>query len=197
VKKSGTVLGPARASAFAALLLLAACARKSEPLPIYSQIPAFALTAEDGAEFRSAERLGGKIWVADFIFTTCTGPCPRMSRQMKQVHDKLAESGAGDVRLVSFTVDPKNDTPPALAAYARRYGADPARWSFLTGSVDTLHSLKREAFKLGSVDGSNDHSTRFVLVDRQGRARKFYGTLDASPVTELLADIAALRKEPS
>jgi protein SCO1 len=177
------------------LVLLAACARRSEPLPAYSQIPAFALTAEDGAEFRSAEQLAGKIWVADFIFTTCSGPCPRMSRQMKQVHDKVAQFD--DVRLVSFTVDPKNDTPSALAAYARRYGADPARWSFLTGDMDTLHALKRNAFKLGNVDGSNDHSTRFVLVDRQGRVRKFYGTLDASPVTELLADIEVLRKEPT
>jgi protein SCO1/2 len=174
-------------------ILLVSCARNSEPLPVVSQIPPFTLTAEDGGEFRSADRLAGKIWVADFIFTTCTGPCPRMSRQMKQVHDKLAASA--DVHFVSFTVDPKNDTPWALAAYARRYGADPARWSFLTGNIETLHALKREAFKLGSVDGSTDHSTRFVLVDRRGRVRKFYGTLDASPVTELLADIGRLRNE--
>lgn len=183
---------------FSAFGLLAACTRHSEPLPVYSQIPAFTLTAEDGAEFRSADRLAGKIWVADFIFTTCTGPCPRMSRQMKQVHDKLAETGAADeVRLISFTVDPGNDTPSALAAYARRYGADAARWSFLTGDIATLHALKSDAFKLGNVDGSTGHSTRFVLIDRRGRVRKFYGTLDASPITELLADIAALRKEPS
>ncbi|MEP7367657.1 MAG: SCO family protein, partial [Acidobacteriota bacterium] len=92
---------------------LAACARPPEPLPVYQSIPAFQLTAQDGRAFLSAAELSGHVWVADFIFTTCTGPCPRMSRQMKQVAE--ATHTFPNVRYVSFTVDPRNDTPEVLA----------------------------------------------------------------------------------
>jgi len=178
----------------AALLyaLLAACAPQ-EPLPIHYSIPAFELTAQDGRKFSSQSELQDKIWVADFIFTTCTGPCPRMSRQMKQVHE--ATSDLANLRYVTFTVDPKNDTPEVLAAYAKRYAADTSRWSFLTGSQEDLHRLKLEAFKLGSVDGSLNHSTRFVLVDRKSRIRGFYGTTGEDGIPQLLRDLKQLANE--
>ena len=80
------------------------------------------------------------------------------------------------VKLVSFTVDPKHDTPAVLAAYATRYHAEPGRWFFLTGEQAALETLCRNGFKLGDVDGSLVHSTRFVLVDRHSRVRGFYST---------------------
>src|SRR5262249_40475936 len=150
----------------AGLLLLAGCQRAREPLPIMQTVPQFALTATDGTEFRS-DSLRGQVWVADFIYTTCTGPCPRMTSQMRHVQEAVAP--VSNVKLVSFTVDPEHDTPEVLAQYAKRQKADPARWVFLTGPRDTLQKLCREAFLLGNVDGSLDHSTRFVLVDREGR----------------------------
>jgi len=184
-----------RRALLTAPLLLAACSRTPEPLPVYQSIPAFQLTAQDGRPFSSAAELSGHIWVADFIFTTCTGPCPRMSRLMKQVAE--ATRTLPNVRYVSFTVDPRNDTPEALAAYAKRYAADTTRWSFLTGSTEALNALKREGFKLGNVDGSLNHSTRFVLVDARGHIRGFYGTADDSDIPNLIAGIQQLATEPA
>ncbi|MEZ5399823.1 MAG: SCO family protein [Bryobacteraceae bacterium] len=177
------------------VVLAVSCSGPSEPLKVYNDVPAFTLTAEDGSEFRSADKLAGKVWVADFIFTTCTGPCPRMSQQMKRVQDRL--EGEAGVRFVSFTVDPVNDTPPALAAYARRYGADPARWTFLTGEMAALHDLARNAFKLSNVDASLNHATRFVLVDGAGRIRGYYGSSDPDVVGAIARDAKRLVAEPA
>ena len=171
--------------------ILAAC-RPQPPLPVYGQIPPFQLTAESG-EPMDSRALAGRVWVADFIFTTCTGPCPRMSTLMRQVQS--ATASLPGVRLVSFTVDPERDTPPVLAAYARRYQAKPERWNFLTGPRETLHHLKREAFKLGDVDGSLNHSTRLVLIDGRGRIRGYYGTDEDSPVWRLSTDVKRIVKE--
>jgi protein SCO1 len=171
------------------LVPLASC-RKGPPLPVYWQIPAFHLTSQSGQAFDS-KSLEGKIWVADFIYTTCPGPCPRMSSQMRGVQSAVA--GMPGVKLVSFTVDPKNDTPAVLAAYATRYRAEPGRWFFLTGERTALETLCRNGFKLGDVDGTLVHSTRFVLIDRHGRVRGFYSTAeDDRAVPKLLHDIRAL-----
>jgi protein SCO1/2 len=182
---------------FAPLLALLAafpaCTGRREPLPIFNTVPAFHLTSQTGEAFNSDMALKGKVWIADFIFTTCTGPCPRMTSQMKRVQKDL--SRLDDVRLVSFTVDPENDTPAALSEYAKRYAADPARWFFLTGEKATLHKLNREAFLLGNVDGSLDHSTRFILIDRAGRVRKYYHTNDGDFVPELARDVRLLLAE--
>ena len=172
-------------------LILAGCAPE-KPLPIYGQVAPFELTAETGQPFES-KALDGKVWVADFIFTTCQGPCPRMSSLMRQVQSL----SSAEVKLVSFTVDPDNDTPEALAAYAVRYKAEPSRWSFLTGSRASLDHLKREQFKLGNVDGSLNHSTRLVLLDRQSRIRGYYGTSEDDPVQQIVRDIKRVLAEES
>jgi protein SCO1/2 len=93
-----------------------------------------------------------------------------MTQRLKHVQQATPAS----VRLVSFTVDPARDTPPVLTAYAARFGAQPDRWTFLTGDPATLNMLDRDAFKLGSLDATFDHSTRFVLIDQQGRIRAYY-----------------------
>jgi protein SCO1/2 len=175
--------------------VLAGCARMSDPLPAFNTVPDFQLVSQSGERFDSQTELRGKLWIADFIFTTCTGPCPRMSSQMKRVQREM--NAFPEVRLVSFTVDPENDTPTALAEYARRYAADPARWHFLTGDKQTLHKLNREAFMLGNVDGSLDHSTRFILIDRAGRVRKYYHTNEGDFVPELVRDVRGLLREPA
>lgn len=155
-------------------------------------VPPFTLTDQSGAEFSSA-KLKGKVWVANFIFTNCTGPCPRMTGQMKQVQN--AVYALPDVRLISFTVDPVRDTPEVLAGYARRNKAGTGQWSFLTGAQETLHELKRNAFLLGSVTGQLDHSTRFAVVDRQGRIRAFYDTTEDGAIQRVIRDVRALRGE--
>ncbi|HXN45665.1 MAG TPA: DUF420 domain-containing protein [Bryobacteraceae bacterium] len=173
----------------AALLLgLAGCARH-ETMPVYGRVPAFVLTSQTGATFDS-KTLEGKIWVADFFFTTCMGPCPRMSAQMHSVQKRNAD--LKDVRLVSFSVDPQHDTPPVLEAYAKRFRADPTRWYLLTGSPATLNTLDRDAFKMGSVDGTFQHSTLFALVDRQGFIRGYFHTEEGETLDPLMAAIRVL-----
>ncbi|MBI3684633.1 MAG: SCO family protein [Acidobacteria bacterium] len=176
----------------AAVVLLAACSGKPTALEILGSVPAFTLQAHTGAVFASDAELRGRVWVADFIFTNCTGPCPRMTSQMRQVQS--ATKDLPELRLVTFTVDPARDTAEALAAYARRQQAD-ERWYFLTGPQETLHHLKRYAFLLGSIDGQLNHSTRFVLVDRRSRIRAYYDTSEPASIQRLIADIRRLEKE--
>lgn len=176
-------------AALALTALLAAGCSAAPDLPSYGVVPDFQLTDQLGRLFRSAEKLSGNVWVANFIFTNCPGPCPRMSSQFRDLH--RASAGAG-VRFVSFTIDPRRDTPEVLAAYGRRWGADPDRWFFLTGAQADLHRLSRNVFLLGNVDGTLEHSTRFVLVDRHSRIRGFYDTSDKENIQKLSRDLDRL-----
>ncbi|MFN9956592.1 MAG: SCO family protein, partial [bacterium] len=97
-------------------------------------MPEFSLTDQADQPFAGG-RLTGKICVANFMFTSCAATCPRQSTVLQRLQRETA------VDLVSFTVDVKRDTPALLAAYARRFGADPARWHFLTGPEQELHRL--------------------------------------------------------
>ena len=182
-----------KASFILVCLVLAGCVRRA-PLPVFGHVPDFKLTSQSGELF-DGKSLDGKIWVADFIYTHCPGPCPRMSSQMRRVQN--AVTAIPDVRLVSFSVDPERDTPPVLAEYARRYQAQPGRWFFLTGDRKILDSLDRHAFMLGNVDGSMQHSTRFVLIDRHGRVRGYYGTSEDDPTVRLIVDIRRLARDNS
>lgn len=170
-------------------VFLIGCSRE-QPLPVLGQVPAFELTNQQGQKFeRSA--LDGHVWVADFIYTNCEGPCPRMSSHMHELQGKVD----GSVKLVSFTVDPDRDKPGVLEEYGKKFGADDSHWTFLTGDTGTLNSLDRDAFKLGSLSGAMDHSTRFVLVDQKGRIRGYYGLSDGDPAERLAKDAARLEKE--
>jgi protein SCO1/2 len=157
-------------------------------------VPAFHLTAQSGQPFDS-QSLAGHVWVADFIYTTCPGPCPMMSSRMNRVQASTA--GAPDVKLVSFTVDPEDDTPPVLAEYGKHFKADPARWFFLTGDRAVLNDLGLHAFHLNSVDGSLIHSTRFTLVDRQSRIRGYYSSEEDGFLPKLVHDLRQLEAETS
>lgn len=180
------------ASACSAALILAGCQR-TPPLPVLGTVPAFTLTAQDGSVFNSTV-LAGKVWVADFIFTNCTGPCPRMTSQMRKV--QKAYEGNSDLKFLSITVDPARDTPEQLAAYATNFHADHGQWTFLTGPVPVLHHLSRNVFMLGDVDGKNfDHSTRFMLVDRKARIRGSYITSESESIPRLISDIRVLLEE--
>lgn len=163
-------------------------------LPVLGQIPGFQLTSQDGKAFDS-RALAGKIWVVDFFFTTCPGPCPLMNERMHQIQTKTDD--LSDVRLVSFTVDPAHDTPPVLAAYSKHFLAQSGRWYFLTGPQSRLNNLGLNVFHLNRVDGSLNHSTRFTLVDRRGRIRGYYRFSDDNFPKQLLADVRRLERERS
>jgi protein SCO1 len=171
--------------------LLCSCARSTSALPVFYDVSEFQLTAQNGQPF-SSRVLAGKIWLADFIYTTCPGPCPRMTSQMRELQDAIP-----DVDLISFTVDPAHDTPAVLAGYAQAHHADSARWHFLTGPEASLQTLDRDVFKLGDLDASLEHSTRFVLVDRRARIRGYYDTSEPDAVAKIIDAVHALAGERS
>jgi protein SCO1/2 len=181
-----------RGTGILACVLLSACA--THRLPVLGEVPDFQLTSQTGGTV-DRHSLLGHVWVADFIFTTCPGPCPMMSSRMRQV--QTATDATPDVRLVSFTVDPAHDTPPVLAAYAKHFLAQPERWHFLTGPQSTLNHLGLDGFHLNRVDGSLDHSTRFVLVDRAARIRGYYSFTDDGFLKALQRDLDHLEREKS
>ncbi|MEQ1949287.1 MAG: SCO family protein [Bryobacteraceae bacterium] len=171
---------------------LTGCAKKPE-LPNYGAIPDFQLTDQTGAAFPSAA-LKGKVWVADFIFTNCPGPCPMMSSKMNKIQKELASNDGA--RLVSFSIDPLRDTPPVLAEYATHFEAQPGRWFFLTGSVAALNNLSKDAFHFGEIDGKNlEHSVRLALVDQSAQIRGFYVSTEQDVVPNLVADARRLLEE--
>jgi protein SCO1/2/putative membrane protein len=151
---------------------------------------AFALVERSGRRVTDAD-FGDGPWVASFIFTRCPLSCPRISSVMKGLQGKLVGSG---VRLVSISVDPGHDTPELLADYARRFGADPERWWFLTGPEAAVHELVKGRFKLGlEATSSGDqqtgaeafvHSDRLALVNR-GKVVGFFDSTDPKAIDTL------------
>lgn len=170
-------------------------ARGSEgQLQIYKELPPFQLENRDGRPIGSAE-LTGKPFIADFMFTSCPGVCPVLSKRMGELAREL---DLAKVNLVSFTVDPDTDHPPVLEAYAQKLQAPP-QWYFLTGAKAAIHSLIREGFLL-VVDDSNQqqtgdpilHSNKFVLVDGAGRIRGYYNAFEPTELEQLRRDLGRL-----
>jgi protein SCO1/2 len=162
----------------------------------YGTVPSFQFTNQNGAPFGSAQ-LAGKIWIGDFIYTTCPGPCPMISGRMSELQKPLEKT---DVHLVSFSVDPDKDTPEVLHRYAESLQAERGRWDFLTGPKSEIYKLSHDGFKLAISDGSDQqrlpvHSTRIVLVDRHGQIRGYYDAAEADAITKLLADTNHLLRE--
>ena len=162
----------------------------------YGTVPSFQLVNQNGEPFGSAQ-LAGKIWIADFIYTTCPGPCPMISSRMSELQKPLEKT---NVHLVSFSVDPDKDTPQVLRSYAEKWQAEPGRWDFLTGPKSAIYKLSHDSFKLAVSDGSDAqgipvHSTRMVLVDRHGQIRGYYDATEADAVTKLVADTNHLLRE--
>lgn len=158
---------------------------KAEPeLPVYLQVADFSLTNQLGGA-TSLGSLRGQVWVANIIFTRCPGPCARMTKQMARLQALLPADAP--IKLVSLTTDPEFDTPQVLGDYGRMYGADFARWWFLTGTKDELRRLavnslglttiEKEAASRSSPDDLFIHSTISVLVDQSGRVRATYQVL--------------------
>ncbi|HPF40397.1 MAG TPA: SCO family protein [Phycisphaerae bacterium] len=148
-------------------------------LPVIAQLPDFALTERSGRTI-TLEDLRGRVWIADFIFTTCGGPCPIMTSRLGDFMQTLKEKNIPRVSAVSFTVDPETDTPEVLREYATMKLADDFDWLFLTGSQKALFDLSVRGFMLPaqkSEEGGDhgvDHSPRFILIDQKGRIRGYY-----------------------
>ncbi len=149
------------------------------------------MTDSEGRSFSSA-KLAGKVWIADFIYTSCPAECPRMTSEMHKIQQQVAQDD--DVRLVSISVDPEYDTPARMNEFAHRYGGPTQQWTFLTGSPATVHQVAYQTFHVGDVIGKIEHSTKFVLVDKRCEIRGYYSSSDESDMSKMLNDVAALRK---
>ena len=163
-------------------------------------LPAFDLTERRQAPLRLAD-LRGKVWVADFMYTSCVEICPLQSAEMARLQAAFADHP--DLRLVSISVDPERDTPAVLSAYADKFQADPERWLFATGEPEAVARLAQEGFRLsaasyvagGGADYTFIHSNRFVLVDRQGRIRGYYRSTDPDDLVRLRRDLTVLLRQ--
>ena len=173
----------------------------------FNTIPDFTLTERSGQPFRSAEALRGKVWVANFFFTSCPGPCLAMNARLAEVQEAIRQKN-DEVRLVSFTVYPEQDNPAVLRRYADRFQARPDRWFFLTGDKPTIYDLAHKGFMLGVTDAATGeeklkegefvHSTKLALVDRRGVVRGYFDSTSPEAFQRLLTAIGdVLREQPA
>lgn len=162
------------------------------PLPVLHKVEGPALTGTDGQPL-AWESLKGKVWVTDFIFTTCGSICPTMTKHMAQLWRSYRLMDK--VNFVSISVNPEYDTPEVLKVYAQKNGVHTPEWYFLTGSREDITTLAVRIFKLGSVEEPIFHSSYFVLVDQNGFIRGYYDGLDSKRVGDLFQDIAHVLKE--
>ena len=174
--------------------LAGGCGPRAEPL---WTLPEFAMSAvgSGGATEFGRKDLLGKVWVVDFIYTHCAGPCPLLSTRLAALGKKLPAA----VGLLTVAVDSEGDTPDRLRAYALRYGAEPGRWVFLRGTPEQTYRLLYAGFRLPlSTDPSapderrTAHSTRFVLLDKSGSVRGYYDGLGDSDNAALARDARRL-----
>ena len=177
-------------------------ARPGGPPPVLFEIPDFSLTNQAGLTV-TRDSLRGQVWIADIIFTRCAGPCPEMTRRMAEIQAALPVKAP--VRFVTLTTNPEYDTPSVLQAHARRFGAQPERWHFLTGTKKQIVDLAVGGLKLTALDKDADkqenpndlfiHSILFVVIDKQGRARVVIESDDAAVKLKTLAAVQQLLDE--
>jgi cytochrome oxidase Cu insertion factor (SCO1/SenC/PrrC family) len=178
-------------------------AQSLEGLNEYGPVPEFSLTERNGKTANLAG-LRGKVWIADFIYTTCTDTCPMQSAEMARLQEHW--NNRRDIRLVSFSVDPEQDTPQVLTRYAEHFKADADRWLFLTGNKEQILRLVQEGFRLSATPartgGADEdvilHSPWFVLIDRAAQIRGYYDSRDTEALQRLNKDVVTLlsnRKE--
>ena len=173
--------------------------RVPPPAPVLGSVPSFVMTDQQSKPF-GTDNLRGKVWVADFIFTSCQTMCPLLTQKLAQVVYRSRKLGP-DVHFVSFSVDPERDTPAKLAEYAHSYHADPHKWSFLTGTLDSIQKAVVEGFKIGVdkhkvTDDFWDivHGEHMVVVDRQLRIRGYFDSSEAG-LNDLLAVLGQVTNE--
>lgn len=190
-------------------MLVGCIEQKEEKLPIlgykdvtgtdtvYHTIGNFALVNQDSAVITD-ETLQGKIYVADFFFTSCRTICPIMKTQMHRVYEAIQDDS--DVLLVSHTIDPEHDTVALLHDYANRLGVKSNKWHFLTGKKDSIYYLAQTSYFATAMEAEDEpdgfiHSGAFLLIDKAGRIRGKYDGTKADEVDKLLKDIEVLKKE--
>lgn len=157
-----------------------------EPL---GEIPHFSFTDQSGNTFSSSD-VDGKVYVADFIYTSCEASCPMMTSQLTKVQD--AVSSDEPFRIVSFSLDPENDSVPVLKSFADKFKANDETWHFLTGDKDSIYQLGTDGFMqsvLADTGSMINHTQKLILVDQRSMIRGFYNSMDSIELQLLIRDI--------
>lgn len=192
-------------------LLFTACSftREEKPLPIFGErtvngsdtvyhtIAPFQFVNQDSVLVTN-ETFRGKIYIADFFFTSCRTICPLMKTQMLRAYDSLKEDA--DVLILSHTIDPEYDTVALLRDFANRLGVESSKWNFVTGVKDSIYKIAQTSYFATAMEDSNEpdgfiHSGAFLLIDKQQRIRGKYDGTVAAEVDRMLLDIKKLRRE--
>ena len=163
----------------------------------YHTIADFSFTNQNGKTITQKD-YEGKIYVADFFFTTCGSICPKMTANLFDVQKAIANNPK--VMLLSHTVFPEIDSVPVLKAYAKKYGVDDKKWNLVTGDKKEIYTMARKSYlavKLGKPEQLYDmvHTENFVLVDTKRRVRGFYDGTKKEDIQKLIEDIDFLSKE--
>ncbi len=173
-------------------------------IPPISYVRPFSFTNQDGKTVTEKD-VAGKVYVAEFFFTTCPGICPNMNNNMKLVYEQFKDEK--DFLILAHTSDPDTDSPDQLKHYADSLGVNTTRWVFLTGRKDSLYNTARVSYTLDdpsnnlkSIDDQFIHSQFWALVDKNGDVKKIYDGLKESEVNRMIREIKKLLKkkyEPS
>ncbi|MDQ0184049.1 SCO family protein [Cytobacillus sp. FSL W7-1323] len=178
-------------------IILAACGQSGIENALNYDVGDFNYTNQDNQAVGLSD-LEGKVWIADFIFTSCETVCPPMTYNMSQLQDKVKEEGIENVEFVSFSVDPTVDSPEALKDFANNYEIDFSNWHFLTGyTQEEIESFAVDSFKSLVKKPKNDdqviHQTSIYLVDQNGVVMKDYDGVSDVPYEEIIADIKKIQ----
>lgn len=168
--------------------------KSAKRLPQISAVRPFSLIDQNERTF-DLSRMHGNIWVANFFFTSCKGPCPLMAQKMARLQKEFR--GHARVKLLSISLDPEHDQPEVLRAFGQKYGADFDRWYFVTGDKQRIIRLSMDAFKLPAGDDPNTHSVRFILIGPQGYVRGYYDSSNEDMITDIVRDVQSLLAIPS
>lgn len=164
-------------------------AQSSIDIPVIKEVPSFSFTNQNGEKF-SNNNFRDKVTILNFIFTSCTGPCPLMTSNMQKLYSNF--KGTKEVQFVSITVDPEVDTQERLKLEAEMIGIDNNQWQFLRSDLDEVKKLKRDGFMLFADNLPNGHSIKSILIDNVGNIRKYYDGTDIGSQEILKKDIVYL-----
>lgn len=164
---------------------------------VYHQIPDFSFVSQYGDTI-TAKTLDGKVYIADFFFTTCPTICPKMKTQMKRVYDHF--KGNAEVMILSHTIDPTHDSVAVLREFAEGLGVKDRQWLFVTGDKDKIYEIGQDSYMVTAAEdktapGGVVHSGAFILVDKAKHVRGVYDGTTESGVDKLMKDIDTLLKE--
>ncbi len=174
------------------ILILSACQKDVED-PLNYKLNSFSYVDQNEQRYGLNE-LKGKVWIADFIFTSCETICPPMTANMSKLQQEIKKKGIKNVEFVSFSVDPENDKPDVLKTYINKFNADSSQWHLLTGYTQKeIESFAMNNFKIiVQKPKSSDqviHGTKFFLVDDKGIVKQEYEGVKQVPFEQIINDI--------